>query len=87
MTPATPTGATEPRSVIPSTGPRIASSGMKTARQREHQHLRAHACAAAIRDEHAPRRRETEGGVIEHDPGKTPTRNSAAWRQLTSAFK
>ena len=28
--PATPTGATEPRSVTPSTGPRIASNGMKT---------------------------------------------------------
>ena len=34
---------------------------------REHQHLRAQAGAAAVGDEHAPCGREAERGVIERD--------------------
>ncbi len=38
--------------------------------EREQQHLRAHALTAPIGDEHAPRRREAEGCVVEHEAGR-----------------
>ena len=65
----TPIGETDPRSGWPMNVP-AASSGKNTAQVIASISICARSPGAApIRDEHAPRRREAERGVIEHHAG------------------
>ena len=66
----TPTGEIEPRSGLPEHRARRQQRKEHRAGDRQHQHLRAQAGAAPIGDEHPPRRREPERGVVEHHAGE-----------------
>ena len=66
----TPTGETDPRTVWPKNVSGAEHRKEHDDGQREHQHLRAQAGAAAVGDEDAPRRREAERGVIEDDASR-----------------